>query len=310
MSHRRPLPDDLGPEFAVGAGRAAGLSRGRMRAGDLDALFRGSRSAHLEPVDTAGLPAAEHFEAMHALFVARCRAYLPVAPADFRFGYVTAARLYRIPLPYRLESRTMLDAVVAESQTPPRMKSVAGHRMRHLPPLELLDGLPVLPPELAWLSLARTLTADELVIAGDHLVRRKRPQSSLERLAGAVARHGGKPGAARAREALELIRPGTDSPKESQMRLVLVRAGLPEPVIGYTVYDANGHWVGTPDLAYVSRRVALDYEGDVHRTDERTFRGDIERREMFADADWRYIRVTNDHLRAPQRLVARVTPLL
>ena len=310
MSQRSPLPDDLGPEFAVRAGLDAGVSRSRMRAGDLDSLFRGSRSARTEPVDASHLTATEFFAAEHVRFVARCRAYVPVAPADFRFGFVTAARLYGIPLPRGLRSRTTLDAVVAESRIPPRMTGVAGHRMRHLPPLELLDGLPVLPPELVWLSLARMLTADELVVAGDHLVRRKLPLSSLETLAAAVARHGGKPGAARAREALTLVRPGTDSPKESQMRLVLVRGGLPEPVIGYTVYDAHGHWVGTPDLAYVARQVALDYEGNVHRTDERTFRGDIERREMFADADWRHIRVTNDHLRAPHRLIARVAPLL
>ena len=310
MSRRRPLPDDLGPEFAVEAGRAAGLSRGRMRAGDLDALFRGSRSAHLEPVDTAGLPAAEHFEVMHALFVARCRAYLPVAPDDFRFGLVTAARLYRIPLPPELQRRDSLDVVVASNRFPPRMAGVSGHRTLELPPSRIVEGLPLMPPELVWLSLARVLTLDQLIVAGDFLVRRKTPLSSLDGLRAALAEHGAKPGAVRARESIEQVRPGTDSPKESEMRLILVRAGLPEPQIGYTVYDVNGHWVGTPDLAYVARRVALDYEGDIHRTDERTFRGDIERREMFADAGWRYIRVTQDHLRAPHRLVARVAPLL
>jgi len=213
MSQRSPLPDDLGPEFAVRAGLDAGVSRGRMRAGDLDSLFRGSRSARTERVVASHLTATEFFAAEHARFVARCRAYVTVAPADFRFGFITAARLYGIPLPRGLRSRTTLDAVVAESRIPPRMTGVAGHRMRHLPPLELLDGLPVLPPELVWLSLARMLTADELVVAGDHLVRRKLPLSSLETLAAAVARHGGKPGAARAREALTLVRPARIRPR-------------------------------------------------------------------------------------------------
>ena len=263
-----------------------------------------------EQRESAALTGTQYFERLHAEFVARCRAYLPVAPPDFRFGFITAARLYRVPLPPRLQGRLLLDVFVADSRFPPRMKGVTGHRTRALPPLEMHDGLPVFPPELVWLSLARTLTLDELIIAGDHLVRRKGPLSSLDELRLAVGEHVGKPGALQARDAVEQVRPGTDSPTESEMRLVIVRAGLPEPVVGYTVYDANGHWVGTPDLAFVKARVALDYEGEVHRTDDRTFQGDIERREMFADAGWRHIRVTKDHLRAPDRLIARVAPLL
>jgi hypothetical protein len=310
MSRREPLPEELPEDFSVRQARLAGVPRSRLRASDLDAVFRGSRSARIEQQSSAAPTSTHHFEAVHAEFVARCRAYLPVAPPDFRFGFVTAARLYRIPLPPALQGRLTLDIFVPDDRFPPRMKGVAGHRARALPPLEMRDDLPVFPPELVWLTLARALTLDELIVAGDHLVRRKGPLTSLEELRAAVGRHVGKPGALFAREAVEQIRPGTDSPKESQMRLVLVRAGLPEPVVGYTVYDADGHWVGTPDLAFVKARVALDYEGEVHRTDDRTFQGDIERREMFADAGWRHIRVTKDHLRRPDRLVARVAPLL
>ena len=310
MSRRQPLPEGLGHEFAARDARAEGVSRSRLRASDLDVVFRGSRSQHVPPIDLTDLTTAERYEVWHAQFLARCRAYVPVAPGDFRFGLVTAARLYRIPLPPELQRRDSLDVVVASSRFPPRMKGVTGHRTLELPAPHSVDGLPVMPPELVWLGLARVLTLDELIVAGDFLVRRKSPLSTLDGLRAALAEHGARPGAVRSRDAIEQIRPGTDSPKESEMRLILVRAGLPEPQIGYTVYDRNGHWVGTPDLAYVERRVALDYEGEIHRTDERTFLGDIERREMFADADWRYIRVTKDHLRAPHRLVARVAPLL
>jgi len=310
VTKRPPLPEGLGDHFGVSLGGTEGVSRSRARASDLESHFRGSRSIRLDRPEANGLTAAQHFEELQNDLIARCNAYLPVAPVDFRFGFVTAARLYRIPIPQALYRRASLDVAVPGTAYPPRMKGVTGHRMTSLPQLELRGGLPILPPEVVWLQLAPLLTLDELIVAGDHLVRRKRPESSMEKLRDVVAAHGAQKGAVRARAAVEEVRPGTDSPKESEMRLVLVRAGLPEPVIGFTVFDATGGWVGTPDLAYVKQRVALDYEGEVHRIDERTFLGDIERREMFADAGWRHIRVTKDHLRSPHRLISRVAPLL
>ena len=91
------------------------------------------------------------------------------------------------------------------------------------------------------------------------------------------------------------------------MRLILIDGGLPEPIVGYTVYDRDGFFVGTPDLAYVKERIALDYEGEVHNRDARVFGEDIERREQFQDAGWRHIRVVKGHLAKPHRLVDRVS---
>ncbi len=97
---------------------------------------------------------------------------------------------------------------------------------------------------------------------------------------------------------------------ESRTRLIIVRAGLPEPVVGFRVLDRDGHFVGTPDLAYVAEKIAIEYEGDVHRTNRRTFADDIERRERFEWSGWRVLRVTDSYLAAPGRLAARVRDLL
>jgi hypothetical protein len=296
------IPPELGPEFSFGDGRRAGLSRRRLASSDLVAHFRGSRAFDLTPVD------GDFFAQRHAALVHLCRCYLPVAPADFRFSHVTAARLYRIPLPEELEKRASLDVTVAGSSVP-RRAGIRPHRMTRLPDLVELEGLPVLPVEQVWLQLAAALTLDDLVVAGDHLVRRKSPASSLARLEEMTDAAGGRRGTVRALHALGDIRPGTDSPRESRMRLVIVRAGLPEPVIGHTVYF-QGHFVGTPDLAYVRERIALDYDGSVHRENERVYLDDVERRQLFADADWRYITVTAETLRVPRSFLARVSRLL
>lgn len=98
-------------------------------------------------------------------------------------------------------------------------------------------------------------------------------------------------------------------PPESRLRLVIVRAGLPEPVIGHTVFF-QGFFVGTPDLAFVREKVALDYDGKIHREDERVYADDIERRQLFADAEWRYITVAKDTLRVPRSFLSRLERLL
>ncbi|MGX5682392.1 hypothetical protein [Schumannella luteola] len=168
----------------------------------------------------------------------------------------------------------------------------------------MVEGLPVVAAESAWLQLGSSLTVAESVIAGDCLVRRKRPLSTVEKMADALAEATGQRGVGVSRAALSLIRPGTDSPPESELRLVLVRAGLPEPAIRYTVTH-NGSWVGTPDLAFASYRVALEYQGEGHRTHE-VFEDDVERIERFREAGWTLIQITRRQLRHPAGIVAKV----
>lgn len=300
----RPLPPGLGPVFGVREARALGVSHKRLAASDVHSEFRGSRS-----VTSAEAPAPDdYFAAQYAELVRRCRAYVPVAPAGFRFSHITAARLYGMPLPPELVRRTDLDVTVSGAH-PPRMKGIIGHRAMRQHADAVREPLPVLPAEQVWLQLAQVLDLDDLIVAGDYLVRRKRPPSSLAKLNAAVAEAGGAPGITRAREALLEIRPGTDSPMESRMRLTIVRAGLPEPAIRHTVYF-EGFFVGTPDLAYVRERVALDFDGSLHLTDERVYIDDVERRALFEDADWRYLTITKNHLRVPRSFLARLDRLL
>lgn len=299
---RSPLPPGLGPEFSFGDARRAGVSRRRLDAPDLTAEFRGSRGRVRPPA--AGDVYAQRFAAL----LDRCRAFLPVAPRDFRFSHVTAALIHRIPLPPALEAQRDLDVTVAGS-TGPRRSGIIAHRVATLPESASSARLPVFAVEQVWLQLSTVLELDDLIVAGDHLVRRKSPASSLAKLTDAVHAAAGRPGAARARLALAEIRPGTDSPRESRLRLLIVRAGFPEPVIGHTVIY-QGYFVGTPDLAFVRERIALDYDGQVHRDDERTYVDDVERRQLFADANWRYITVTRENLRVPHSLLSRLDRLL
>jgi hypothetical protein len=289
MTRRAALPPSLQTgSFAVEDARELGIPHNRLRAKDLSVPYRSVRS-----VDEGDLGA-----------LSRCRAYFPLMQHDQLFSHLTAARLYEIPLPRHLEESDLIDVWSPAVQA--KATGVIGHRSRNLP-FRIHQDLPLVDPAYVFVQLATSLPLIDLIVAGDHLVRRKLPLSSMPALMEAVRQSRGVRGVRKLRDALREVRPLTDSPMETRMRLVLTRAGLPEPVIGYTIHDAAGDFVGTPDLAYLNEKIAIEYEGDIHRTDPVVFASDIERRERMQEAGWYVIRVISNHvLRQPQWLVDRV----
>jgi len=289
MSHRKPLPEALrDSHFSVEDALELGIPRGRLRSQDIERPFRGVRSAAFDRNETLEL----------------CRAYLPIMQPAQMFSHHTAARIYGIPLRRQRNSGAKLDVWAPYVQ--PKSGGIIGHRSRPLP-IRYVKGFPVVAPAQVWVQLAASLSLDDLIIAGDYLVRKKRPLCTLESLESAVRDARGVRGIRLLRIALIYIRAGTLSPMETLTRLVLVRGGLPEPVIGHTIFDPSGGFIGTPDLAYVDEQIAIEYEGEDHWANRRVFADDIERRELMQEAGWYVIRVVADHVyRQQQWLVERV----
>lgn len=288
MPPRRILPPELADRpFSVGEAMAAGLGRKRLRGHDLSAPFYGVRSSQT-PRSALAL----------------CEAYLPRMHAGQYFSHVSAALLYGIPLPRICEQRASVDVSVSAPAHPPRTRGVIGHRLASDTAVRLLRGHRLAAPVETWLQLGTVLQLDDMIIAGDFLVRRKRPLATIEELR-AATRVGGRPGIQVARRALKDVRQGTDSPMETITRLILVRAGLPEPMVGYTVHDGAGDFVATPDLAYVAQKVAIEYQGAVHWSSPRIIREDIARREALERAGWQVILVVAEDLGVRSPLLVR-----
>lgn len=135
------------------------------------------------------------------------------------------------------------------------------------------------------------LSVDELVQAGDALFYRQRKLTTKDRLTRAIRRWGGKPGALRLRDAFDLIRENAESPKETEWRLILVRAGFPEPVINHPVYGADGELIAIIDLAYPQWATGLDYDGRHHAEEPGQFARDGVRYNALQRAGWYDIRI-------------------
>lgn len=267
-----------------------GVSRGRLRRQDLATPFHGVR-----------VPASDAFDSVWS----RCRAYATRMPPGHVFSHVTAAALHGLPLPFRFTAGSLHVSTFLPQQSP-RAAGIVGHRLRpgsvdtgflrRLPVVSLLD---------AWCQCALFLSVDELVVAGDHIIGGQYPQKTTEQLASAVHSVAGARGVRTLKHALEWVRPGSESPKETELRLLLVRGGLPEPELNGDVFGADGSFLGRGDMLYRRFKVLVEYDGSQHADDRRQFHRDVDRLEAFSVDEWRVVRVLKEHMNGDRSDIVR-----
>jgi len=250
---------------------------------------------------------------VHPAVLAQARALVPVLSAAQCFSHTTALALWGLPTSGDAQrGRAPLHVSTMEGRAM-RRPGVVGHRISRGVRVASVGDLPVVDAVSAWLQSAGVTGLDELVRVGDALCGLWSPFPEArgllpEVLASRVRALHGTRGLTRLREAVDLVRPDVRSPKETDVRLLLTRGGIEEPEINVPTVDAAGRFLGTPDLRWLRRKVAVEYEGDAHRRDRARFRRDITRRERFADDGWHLMRCTDDDLHgaAAQAFVARV----
>lgn len=104
-------------------------------------------------------------------------------------------------------------------------------------------------------------------------------------------RYPGRRGIAQAREAAGLFDAGAQSPKESWLRIVLIRAGLPRPQTQIPVVDEFGSAIAYLDMGWEDIKVAVEYDGEQHRNDRWQYKRDIRRLETIEGLGWVVVRV-------------------
>ena len=279
MRKRSELPRSLDLDgFTVADARAAGVSPKRTRAPDLEIPFRGVRASGGTDREISAL----------------ARAYGARMPAGQFFSHTTAAQLLGIPLPQRVTRDTVLHVSAMAPDRAPRMNGVIGHTASVRPELWISDGLAVSSPVTTWCDLAMTLGLDDLIAAGDYLLGSLRPPATLMDLTSAVTERFGNRGTQRLRQALLWVRPRVESRQETRLRLLILRAGFPEPETNVYLPLRPGRKRVRGDLVYGKYRVLLEYDGEQHRTDDTQYARDLERLDDVMADGWRVIRVLKD----------------
>lgn len=200
-----------------------------------------------------------------------------------------------------------LEVAVEAPRRAPRGRGIRGRKISpKLVHVQSHVGLRVSSPASTWAMLASELSVRELVIVGDAIVRiprdragNLRPEQRLattDQLRAAMAA-GRRVGIEKLRAAIEQIRVGSASPLETEFRLDIIEAGLPEPALDVAVLDADGQLIGIADAAYAAYRLLIEVEGDHHRTEKEQWNRDIDKHARYVAAGWEVVRLTSAHIR-------------
>ena len=173
-----------------------------------------------------------------------------------------------------------------------------------LDPQELIHrkGFPSTSLARAVAQLAGEIPLDDLVCLLDSALRQGWTED-------AVALSPSQ--AAQLRRALRFADRRSESALETMVRLLLVRAGLPPEALQLRLFDRDGVYFARLDLAWPSRRLAVEADGAEHHDQPSALYRDRRRQNKLLLAGWTVLRFTwHDVLHRPAWVVAQVREAL
>jgi Protein of unknown function (DUF559) len=165
--------------------------------------------------------------------------------------------------------------------------------------------LPVTTAARTAYDLGRQLPRGQAVARLDALMRAT--PFSVEDVLLLAKRYPGARGLRRLRAALPLVDGGAASPKETWLRLLIIDAGLPAPTTQIPVHE-RWRLVGVLDMGWEKYKVAVEYDGDQHRTSRCQYVRDQQRLRKLEAMGWIIIRVIAED--APADVARRVRDAL
>lgn len=178
--------------------------------------------------------------------------------------------------------------LVAPNARPPR-----GLRTRHLSLCAnewmLLGDLPVTTPLRTAFDIGRRTPTRSSVARMDALLRAT--GIGVDDVSAFAGGHRGARGLRQLETVLDLVDPGAQSPRESWLRLTLVEAGFPRPQTQIPVHCTDSFTTYYLDMGWPEMMVAVEYDGEHHRTDRWQYEKDNRRREDLERLGWIVIRV-------------------
>jgi very-short-patch-repair endonuclease len=250
----------------------------------------------------------QKLEEEHAKCLERCRNALKHSSRDFVFSHLAALRLLDIEPPLFPSKTSLSDTVlqvsVARRSERSKIIGIDFHVWNTLSSKDIAvpDAGDVCVKETTlWLQMARYVSFDELVVLGDSTMRTN-PQITTDdfrtALDAAQAFHGKK----LCRQALPLISNRSDSSQETRLRMMLHHARLPLPRVNYEIPSEEwGNYPMRVDLAYPNEQVAIEYDGDHHRTDLIQWQRDREKRRILREMGWTVFEPTKWNLESENK---------
>lgn len=312
MTRAEPLPPELcHRSFSTAEALSLGVSPSRLRARDLSRPTRGVRTS--SPVVTTPAEEETHSERltrMHRELIQRAADVAPALTPDQFYSHDTGLALIGSPLPFSRAVSHELHVAARHPSPKPRREGVRGHRLAARESAHWrVRGLPIEHPARLWRQAAASWDLDDVIAAGDYLVHPRRSLVSVEDLWRELA-EGGEVRGKKLQRALTEIRVGAETAEETRLRLAIVRAGLPEPMLNMDLHAPDGRHIARLDLAYPRLRVAVEHDGRSHAGEEQ-FARDADRWDDIRSESWTHLRILSHHLHPnPQVAVEKVAKAL
>lgn len=230
--------------------------------------------------------------------IAKLRAVEERLPPGYAFSGLTAAWLLGLDMPPCQPVEVTIGREVP-------IRARAGIRLRRafLPESDVIScqGFPVTSPMRTARDLGSRADIVESVVALDMALHAGLVE--LSELTRYVESHAGDRGIRRLRRATQLASPLTESPMESRLRVALIRARLPSPLVQVDLHDHDGQFLGRADLYYPDCNLVIEYDGENHK--ER-LTPDARRQNGLVNAGFHVLRFTAADLRVPGLVASQV----
>lgn len=279
--------------FTLTEGAAHGLSPSSLRASDWITPHAGVR------VERVSTPRQ------------RLAALVRALPAHAFLCGPTAAVLHGLPLPGPMASRAWEEPFIGVPAGRNRIRrpGTTGRALT-VEPDDVVesDGIRCTSLLRTWAELAEFLGVGQLTAVSDHVISRHRRRATREDLERTHRRFLGGRGSKRRRLAVDLADERAESPRESEVRVLLIQAGLPCPAVNVEIFDGS-RFVARVDLLYPDQRLIIEYDGDHHR-DPHQWSRDQSRRAELESLGYRMTVVTARDFDDPAALITRIRRLL
>lgn len=155
--------------------------------------------------------------------------------------------------------------------------------------ITVIDGLPVTTPTRTAFDLGRHLSRSAALGRMDALLRAA-PYRAGD-VEAVMGKYGPVRGVRQLRDLLSLVDAGAESLRESWLRLLLIDGGLARPETQIPVLDDDGVAFAFLDMGWRDIKLAVEYDGDHHRTSRVAYVKDLRRLPKLEKRGWEVIRV-------------------
>lgn len=164
-----------------------------------------------------------------------------------------------------------------------------------------VGGLPVTTPVRTAFDLGRHLDTGTAIVRLDAL--KWATFFSVDDVMQLAQRYPGARGLRQLKSVLPLVDGGAASPKETWLRMLLIDAGFPPPTTQISVTDG---WriLAVLDMGWDDLKIAVEYDGDHHRTIRAQYVKDRKRIRRLEQLGWIVIQVIAED--RPEEIVQRV----